>query len=153
VSVKVHGGEWRPRDGADRCSYCGSISSAEAIRRLQTPGEHFSGTDKGPYKFYIGKDHGKFYGEHLDDLDPSELEVFARLSRKIFGMDVYRDQDGKTRFIYPRSGSFYGWQTWGDIGEDGKPVFGEGSPVPPPEEWFVRPGLPTRPDAMLEPPR
>ena len=135
---RVHGGEYRDRDGFPRCSYCGSISAVEAMRRLQTPGEHFSGTDKGPYKFYIGTDHAKFYGEHLAELEGAELDAWAALSRRIFGMDVWRDEKGELRFVRPRSSSFYGFQTFGVIGPDGAPVFGDGSPTPPEESWFTR---------------
>jgi hypothetical protein len=138
----VHSGEYRDRDGFPRCTYCGSISAKEAMRRLQTPGESFSGTDKGPYKFYIGKDHAKFYGEHLAEFTNAELVEWAALSRKIFGMDVWRDEKGELRFVRPRSSSFYGFQTFGEIGQDGKPVFGEGSPTPPEESWFVRTPVP-----------
>ena len=152
VDPRVHDGEpmygsgephWRD-DGDGSCSYCGSIGVPEAIRRLRTPGVHFSGTDKTTYKVYIElpgyvntRDSGsnKFYTRHLRACTLAELAEFDALSRKIFGL-AFDFHENDLRCRYPRSSSFYGFQTFGDIGPDGEPVFGDGSPkAPGPEFW------------------
>jgi hypothetical protein len=139
--MSVHGGKWRTRDGHERCDYCGSITPVEALRRMTTPGCKFSGTDKGARKFYFTSetgDHGKFYGEHLEDLSPEELAEWAAVSRRVLGVTWERDENGRLFAQAPKTGHFYGWQVWGDIGVDGAPIFNDGSPVPPSEDWWQR---------------
>lgn len=135
----AHGCGWRDRDGYQRCEHCGSLTATEALRRMTTPGCKFSGTDKGGYKFYFTSetgDHGKFYGAHVQDLSREELAAFAAASRRCLGVD-WEGKDGAPPVCWmPKSTSFYGWQTWGDIGADGQPVFGDGSPTPPDEDWW-----------------
>lgn len=141
VDPKVHAGEprypgretieWRS-DGT--CNYCGSLSVPEAVRLLRTPGTSFSGTDKTTYKAYIGE--GKFYFRHLQACTDAELAEFDALARKVFGLSFDR-VDGDIRCRYPRTKSFYGWQTFGQIGKDGEPVFHDGSPEPPPAEFWA----------------
>lgn len=141
MTMGVHGGDWRKReDGYDYCNYCGSIRPQEAMRRLTTPGCKFSSTDKGGYKFYIDseqKDFGKLYGAHLEDLTPEELIRWDEISRRVFGMTWKRDEKGLC-WQSPKTGSFYGFQTWGIIAADGLPVFGDGSATPPDDEWWKR---------------
>lgn len=147
IDPRVHAGErmyaghhpaWRD-DGS--CSYCGSISVPEAMRRLRTPGCKFSGTDKTTYKAYIetpdGREAGagKFYFRHLRACAEAELAEFDELARPIFGLS-FTLKDGDILCRYPRTSGFYGWQTSGRIGDDGAPVFDEGSPkAPGPEFW------------------
>lgn len=108
---------------------------------MTTPGCKFSGTDKGGYKFYFTSetgDHGKFYGQHLEDLSPEELTAFATASRRCLGVDWKHEGNGKPPSCFmPKSGSFYGWQTWGKVDSDGQPIFDDGAPIPPPEEWWL----------------
>jgi hypothetical protein len=142
VDPRVHAGEpmypglgalgWHSDGG---CSYCGSLSVPEAIRLLKTPGSQFSGTDKTGYKAYIG-DHQKFYFRHLRASSDAELAEFNVLARKIFGLSFDRP-DGDIRCQYPQGTGFYGWQTFGHIGDDGEPVFHKGSPTPPPMEFWT----------------
>lgn len=54
---------WLPRDGVDRCSYCGSLSPEEFFKRVGD-GQKVCPTDKS-YKAYIGTDSAKFYFQHL----------------------------------------------------------------------------------------
>jgi len=140
----VHGGQWRERDGHQRCAHCGSLTPAEALRRMTTPGCKFSGTDKGGYKFYFtGEtgDHGKFYGAHLEDLSAEDLAAFAEASRRCLGVHWKHEGSGKPPACFmPKSDSFYGWQTWGKVGPDGQPVFDE-APVPPDEDWWRNQGI------------
>jgi hypothetical protein len=138
--MTVHGTKFeRERDGYKRCEYCGSITPQEALRRMTTPGCSFSGTDKGGYKFYFTSetgDHGKFYGAHLEDLSEEELKEWAAASRRCLGVD-WRYRAGKDPlYLMPKSGTFYGWQTWGKIDPDGLPVFNDDSPLPPDEDWW-----------------
>ncbi len=147
VDPKVHDGEmrigsdpmvWELRDGNECCSYCGSLSPEAAMLALQTPGTKFSGTDKTGYKAYIEPAgvFGKFYFRHLRALDQESFSKFSSVIRSIFGWSFERDETGKQHCYSPQSRGFFGFQTWGIIGEDGKPVFGEGSPNPPTEEWW-----------------
>lgn len=106
---------------------------------MTTPGAKFSGTDKGGYKFYFTSehgDHGKFYGAHLADLNEKELEEWATVSRKVLGVHWVFNQGKGPDCYMPQSNSFYGWQVWGHIGEDGQPVWNDGSPTPPDEDWW-----------------
>jgi hypothetical protein len=106
---------------------------------MTTPGCKFSGTDKGGYKFYFtGEtgDHGKFYGQHLEDLSREDLTAFATASRRCLGVNWEYGSDGKLGCSMPKSDSFYGWQTWGRVGPEGQPIFDDGAPVPPSEEWW-----------------
>jgi hypothetical protein len=121
------------------CSYCGSISHTEAIRLLKTPGAHFSGTDKTTYKAYIHEDgkHNKFYFRHLEACTDEELAEFDKLASKTLGLRFDR-HEGAIRVRYPQTRGFYGWQTYGVIGPDGEPVFKEGSPKPPPPEFWEK---------------
>lgn len=142
VDPRVHAGEptyggrtsfgWTSDGG---CSYCGSLSVPEAIRLLRTPGSQFSGTDKTGYKAYIG-DRQKFYFRHLRASLDAEFAEFDALSRKVFGLAWSRDAKGDLMVRYPRSGGLYGWQTFGHIGDDGEPVFHDGSPKAPAPEWW-----------------
>lgn len=145
--MTVHGGQWRKRSGGsdetygkyERCDHCGSITPQEALRRMTTPGCKFSGTDKGGYKFYFDSedgDHGKFYGEHLADLSESELAVWAEASRRCLGVDWEYVPGKQPKCWMPKTTSFYGWQTWGKVGDDGQPVFAEGAPTPPDAAWW-----------------
>jgi hypothetical protein len=90
-----HHGYWRT-DGS--CSHCGSMTPAEAIRRLRTKGTTYSGADwkyGWPHKFYIGGPYPhKFYTAHLEDADASELEQFAELSHNLFGVLWARGPQG-----------------------------------------------------------
>lgn len=141
VDPRVHASEpvyrgsgkhhWR-KDGT--CSYCGSLDFREVMRLLRTPGSQFSGTDKTTYKIYVG-DHRKFYFSHLEACSDEELKEFSELSRKVYGLAFDR-HEGQIRCRYPKGGTFYGWQTYGHIGEDGEPVFAEGSPIPPGEDFW-----------------
>jgi hypothetical protein len=141
MTMSVHGGKWYQRDGYDRCDYCGSLTPAEALRRMTTPGCKFSGTDKGGYKFYFtGEtgDYGKFYGAHLEDLGPDELAAWAAVSRRVLGVDwAYKPGAAPDCFL-PRIDNFYGWQVFGTVGPDGAPVFADGSPTPPSDEWWAK---------------
>lgn len=108
---------------------------------MTTPGCKFSGTDKGGYKFYFTAedgDHGKFYGEHLEDLTREELVAWAEVARRVLGVDWEFVKGGPPKCWMPKSASFYGWQVWGTVDADGKPVFDESSPVPPSEEWWAK---------------
>lgn len=138
--MTVHGGQWRERDGYQRCDHCGGITPAEALRRMTTPGCKFSGTDKGGYKFYFDSedgDRGKFYGAHLADLTKDELAEWAAVSRRVLGVDWTHRENADPLCRMPSSGgNFYGWQVWGEIGQDGAPVFDTASPKPPTEEWW-----------------
>ena len=137
----AHGAKYTQRDGYDRCDYCGSITPAEALRRMTAPGCGFSGTDKGGYKFYFDdekKDFGKFYGEHLDELSEGALREFAAASRRCLGVDWVYVAGKAPKWSAPRVSGFYGWQTWGKVGPDGAPVFGDGAPVPPDEAWWTK---------------
>ena len=145
----VHGGGWRDRDGHQACSYCGSMTVAEAIRRMTTVGCSFSGTDKGAYKFYFhiegGKQNatdgsfGKFYGAHLADCTEDELAKFSEASRRCLGWDFEFVGNGQPPKAWaPKSNSFYGWQTWGKVGPDGKAMFEDGAPIPPDEAWWAK---------------
>lgn len=139
--MAVHGGNFRRREGDthDGCDYCGSLTPAEALRRMTTPGCKFSGTDKGGYKFYFtgeGGEFGKFYGEHLADLSADELAAWATASRRCLGVDWEYDPNAGPACYSPKVTSFYGWQTYGVIGPDGLPVFDDDAPKPPSEEWW-----------------
>ena len=140
MNVTIHSGTWRDRDGVQRCDYCGSLSPAEALRRMTTPGCKFSGTDKGGYKFYFTSetgDHGKFYGEHLGELTRDELSAWAEVSRRVLGVDwTFRAGHAPT-YSLPNVDSFYGWQTYGVIGPNGQPVHDPDAPSPPSEEWWT----------------
>jgi hypothetical protein len=132
---------WR-EDGT--CSYCGSQSPGKLMELLKLPGTHFSGTDKTFYKLYVEhKEHrprgaGKFYFSHLEELTDEELAEFDAMLRKCFGLHAYRNEKREMRFGCPRSEGFYGWQTWGEIGPDGEPVFEKGAPKPPDAAWWER---------------
>jgi len=107
---------------------------------MTTPGCGFSGTDKGGYKFYFTSetgDHGKFYGQHLEDLSREDLAAFAVASRRCLGVDWRYEGEKPLGCYMPKSGSFYGWQTWGKVGPDGQPLFESGAPVPPSEDWWL----------------
>lgn len=145
--MAVHGGQWEKRTGGsdetygkyERCKHCGSITPQEALRRMTTPGCKFSGTDKGGYKFYFDSedgDHGKFYGEHLADLSEAELVAWAEASRRCLGVDWSYRAGTHPTYWAPKVGGFFGWQTWGKVGPDGQPVFDDGAPEPPTEEWW-----------------
>lgn len=122
----------QPVDGlhVGRCSYCGSMTPERAIGLLRTPGTHFSGSDQKygfPHKFYIGD--GKFYSKHLKDADDATLKEFSNLSRACFGIVwMIGDTPDSIRFCQPqtREGYSYGWQRFGHIGADGKPVHEDG---------------------------
>jgi hypothetical protein len=119
-----------------------SLSVAQAIAWLSTPGCKFSGADQKygwPHKFYMTSptgEPGKLRSESLASATPDELVRFAALSRTIFGVDWYRDPVKGLGYAQPQTSSFYGWQTFGTIGPDGEPVFDEVSPkAPGPEFW------------------
>lgn len=151
--MAVHDGKWKVRDGYERCGYCGSLTPAEALRRMTTPGCKFSCTDKGAYKFYFEsesgtghdyeespgvkrrteRDHGKFYGEHLADLSFEELEAWSAAARRCLGYDFLFQGVG----VDPRVRRWSTGQTWGTVGDDGKPVFGDGSGTPATEEQWA----------------
>lgn len=137
-----HDGQWETRvTGVIACKMCGSLSPAEALRRMTTPGCTFSGTDKGAYKFYFYDQDGgfgKFYGEHLADLTEEELKVWAEASRRCLGVDWVFQSGRAPQAWMPATDDFYGWQTSGKIGVDGKPIFNEFSPIPPDEGWWER---------------
>lgn len=89
-------GHWRDDD---TCSYCGSMTAAEAIRRLKTDGTRYSGADwkyGWPHKFYIetGSHPHKFYNAHLVDASDEEFTEFARLSKLLFDIEWTRDENG-----------------------------------------------------------
>lgn len=139
--MKVHGGQFHELDGHKHCTYCGSITPQEALRRLTTPGCRFSATDKGGYKMYIDsekKEFGKFYGAHLEDFSAEELAKWDEVSRRVFGRTWKRDAQGRLYSQVPKVDNFYGFQTWGVIGLDGKPEFHDGSAIPPDEAWWTR---------------
>lgn len=81
------GAAWRS-DGS--CGFCGSMPVGEAIRRLDTPGNSFSGADwkyGWPHKFYIGSGYPhKFYNSHLRDATLEEFKAFNDLSEFYFGI-------------------------------------------------------------------
>jgi hypothetical protein len=113
---------WRT-DGT--CSYCGSISVAEAIRLLEADGTRYSGSDwkyGWPHKFYISNKslnpHAiKFYNDHLIDATNEELKRFDELSKKYFGISFQKSAEGKLQYAAPRTDSFYGYQRWGVTGK------------------------------------
>lgn len=101
---------WRD-DGT--CSFCGSLTVAEATRLLTTLGTHYSGSDwkyGWPHKFYIG--HGKFYAEHLMDATPEQLAAFNVVAEPTIGI-TYFLQDGQLGYRTPHRG----FQTWGTVGD------------------------------------
>lgn len=103
----------QPGDG--RCPYCGSMSTARAIRLLETPGTRYSGSDWKygyPHKFYIG--NGKFYARHLALTGPEEVRRFSILSRDLLGVVYGIDMRGV--WYKAPGGGMYGWQTWGIVG-------------------------------------
>jgi hypothetical protein len=90
--------KWRD-DGT--CSYCGSMTPAEALRLMGTDGTKYSGSDwkyGWPHKFYISNDAApaarKFYTTHLSDCTDEELVKFSRMSDQYFGITWGRDQRG-----------------------------------------------------------
>lgn len=118
---------------------------------MTTPGCSFSCTDKGAYKFYLesepndphgennaseGRDHGKFYGEHLADLTFEELEVWSAASRRCLGYDFLWQGLG----VQPKVKRYSTGQCYGVVGSDGMPVFKEHSGRPASEEeWAAIP--------------
>lgn len=100
------------------CSYCGSMTAAEAIKRLKTPGTDFSGADwkyGWPHKFYIGSGPSKFYNEHLADASDAEFAEFAEIANRFFDVEFTR-VDGKVKW------SAYGnTQRYGLVAADGSP--------------------------------
>lgn len=143
---RVHGRPltYTERDGVFTCSSCGSLDARVVINLLRTPGTSFSGTDKTTYKAYIspaGK-HGKFYFDHLEALGPLELAEASALIRKCLGLEWFRTAEGTLRCRYPKTSGFYGWQTYGTIGEDGEPVFADDAPKPPDDAWWAALGAP-----------
>ena len=94
------------------------LTIQEAIKKLQTPGTHFSGSDwkyGWPHKFYIGSD--KFYNEELFSATPENFATFAELSKKYFGITwEIRTKYGKRVLWYqcPETKSFYGFQLFGE---------------------------------------
>ncbi len=91
-NLNACGRPWRA-DGS--CSYCGSMPVAEAIRRLSTPDNSYSGADwkyGWPHKFYIGSGYPhKFYNKHLSDATREEFLEFNSLSEYYFGITWVRD--------------------------------------------------------------
>jgi hypothetical protein len=103
-------------DPHSRCTYCGSLTVADAIKAMQTPGTHYSGSDwkyGWPHKFYIEIPcepheyeagtkveagqlmrlfssrsflYRKFYTTHLLDATPEQFADFSILSREFFGI-------------------------------------------------------------------
>lgn len=106
--------EWRA-DGT--CSYCGSMSPADATKALMTPGTHYSGSDwkyGWPHKFYIesnGK-HGKFYSVHLLDSSPEEFAAFNTAAANTIGVRFsVHPENGRLGYVAP----LVGFQTWGNV--------------------------------------
>lgn len=114
---------WETREeGRLHCSYCGSLSPAEAVKLLKTPGTSFSGSDwkyGWPHKFYIGGT--KFYNEHLVDADEATFVEFSDLSAKIFGITWNKHPEKGLGYKSPKGG-FYGYQRAGTIGQIGEPL-------------------------------
>lgn len=73
--------------------------------------------------------HFKFYNSHLKEATEEELTEFSELSRKAFGITWGRDDQG-IFYRAPRTNSFYGWQLWGDINEQGQPDHQRMRPMP-----------------------
>jgi hypothetical protein len=120
AQCKQMDGAVRP-DGRPTCSYCGSLTVADAIKAFQTPGVRWSGCDwkySWPHKFYIeipcepyrkctskgpGEhdlgysecryDFHKFYAEHLVDATPEQLEQWNRIVEPITGIGYELDGD------------------------------------------------------------
>lgn len=62
--------------------------------------------------------HYKFYNSHLKEATEEQLKEFSELSTKAFGIAWGRDDKG-VFYRAPKTNSFYGWQLWGDITEQG----------------------------------
>jgi hypothetical protein len=116
------------------CDYCGSMSPKQAITLLQAPGTEFSGSDwkyGWPHKFYIHNKSlsitfGKFYSNHINEMDENDLNVWNSLSRRIFGIAWQRDIDNRLKWAVigkQHFDDFYGYQQYGRIDEDGNPIF------------------------------
>lgn len=82
------------------CTYCGSLTVADAIAAFVTPGTEWSGADwkyGWPHKLYItipGAGPRKFYTEHLIDATDDELEIWNRVVAPITGLEfAQRDRD------------------------------------------------------------
>lgn len=132
--------EWETRDGHECCSYCGSLSPEVVLAALRTPGTKFSGTDKIGYKVYVDVDgyRGKFYLRHARALDDDGLAQFSATFRRVFGWSIERDEKGAQYCRAPQVVGFFGFQTWGRIGDDGAPVFDEHSPKAPADAWWEK---------------
>jgi hypothetical protein len=124
---KVHGLEWKHRDDGT-CDYCGSLSVTQLIEALNTPGTHYSGTDwkyGWPHKFYIQPMNpetqkttfGKFYNVHLKGNIGEEIfqQASSLIWKNLHILFVLDDQG--LRYSAPSCNEFYGYQTWGVIGQ------------------------------------
>lgn len=75
---------WRADGG---CSYCGSISGDEFMRRAEA-GDPLIPTDKS-YKVYVG-DHTKFYFQHLSDEQRQRfVELYNQRQLKVLDGGFY----------------------------------------------------------------
>lgn len=90
---------WREDKGS--CGYCGSMTPAEAIKRMLVPGTSYSGADWKygfPHKFYIGSNYPhKFYSAHLKDATPEQFAEFNEISEKYFGVS-WLIEDGQLKY-------------------------------------------------------
>lgn len=80
---------WATRDGAKRCTFCGSLDPAEFMRQVEA-GEKLVPCDKN-YKAYVGVSDRKFYYQHLSN--PQKKRLVELLN------------EGKIQFGFP--GHFY----------------------------------------------
>jgi hypothetical protein len=103
--------EYQSRPG-EVCSWCGSISTLEAIRLLTTSGTRYTGSDWKygyPHKFYLG--NHKFYTEHLLDEESDVVERFNAAALLTLNIQFIVDPERGLGWRAPA----HGYQTYGVV--------------------------------------
>lgn len=100
-----------------------SLTVAQAIDKLKTPGVTYSGSDwkyGWPHKFYVGSE--KVYNYGLAALTDEELSSWSAVTEKFFGVSFVNDGAGQIKWRCLHAAGFYGYQRAGVVGPDGEPV-------------------------------